>query len=120
MKLRNRIPLIVILSLTLILAAAATAHAQEAVSYTWTEPTTGSPVDHYVVQHSEDGGAWVTVQDTQTTNSYVLTAAYDVEHRIRVAGVDLQGRQGPWSVASEAYTPTMGAPGQPGQPIAVF
>ena len=117
---RNRIPVLVTLSADLILAAAAPALAQALVSYTWTAPTTGSPVDHYVIQHSEDGGAWVTVEDAQSTNSYVLTAAYDAEHRIRVAGVDAQNRQGPWSVASDPYTPTQGAPGQPGQPIAVF
>jgi len=120
MNQRKRIPVLAILTAVSILAVGATAQAQEVVNYTWAAPTTGSPVDHYVVQHSEDGGAWVTVQDTQTTNSYMLTAAYDAEHRLRVAGVDGQGRQGPWSVASEPYTPTLGAPGQPGQPIAVF
>ncbi|MBU0742170.1 fibronectin type III domain-containing protein [bacterium] len=120
MKHRKRIPVLVILSAVVILAVSVTAQAQEVLNYTWTAPTTGSPVDHYVVQHSEDGGAWVTVQDTQMTNSYALTAVYDVEHRVRVAGVDAEGRQGPWSIASEPYTPTLGAPGQPGQPIAVF
>ncbi len=114
---RIRIPLLTALS---ILALAATAAAQEEVTYTWSAPTTGSPVDHYVVQHSEDGGNWVTVDNNAHSNEYVLTAAYDTEHSIRVAGVDGQGRQGPWSVASEPYTPTLGAPGQPGQPIAVF
>jgi hypothetical protein len=117
---RNRIPVLVTLTAFAILAVGTAAQAQESVSYTWTAPTTGAPVDHYVVQHSEDGGAWVTVDDDVPTNTYELTAAFDVEHRIRVAGVDAQGRWGPWSVASEPYTPTLGAPGQPGQPIAVF
>lgn len=103
-----------------ILAIAATAQAQEEVTYTWSAPTTGSPVDHYVVQHSEDGGSWITVESALANNTYVLTAAYDVEHAVRVAAVDAEGRQGPWSIASEPYTPTLGAPGQPGQPIAVF
>ncbi len=120
MKQRTRIQILVTLTALTILAVAATAQAQEVVTYTWAAPTTGSPVDHYVIQHSEDGGAWVTVQDSQSTNSYMLTAAFDAEHSIRVAGIDAQGRQGPWSVASEPYTPTLGAPGQPGQPIAVF
>jgi hypothetical protein len=102
------------------LIAAGTAFAQESVTYTWTAPTTGSTVDHYVVQHSASGGTWVTVNDNLHATTYVLAAAYDVEHSIRVAGVDALGRQGPWSLSSEPYTPTLGAPGQPGKPIAVF
>ena len=109
-----------LIAATLIIAFAGAAQAQESVAYNWTAPTTGSPVDHYVVQHSTDGGAWVTVDDNVTTLSFTLSAAYDVEHRIRVAGVDALGRQGPWSTASDPYTPSLGAPGQPGQPIAVF
>lgn len=120
MKQRTRIPILVTLTALMILAFCATAQAQEVVTYTWSAPTTGSPVDRYVVQHSEDQGSWVTVEDSQSTNTYLLTASYDAEHRIRVAGIDDQGRQGPWSVASEPYTPTLGSPGQPGQPIAVF
>ena len=86
------------------------------VSYQWTAPTTGSAVDHYVVQESVDGGTWTTVATTPT-NSYTLAATVGASHRIRVAGVDGEGRQGVFSVASEAYTPDPGAPGQPGQPI---
>lgn len=119
MKQTNRIPVYVLTVLSL-LAFAATAQAQEEVTYTWSAPTTGSAVDHYVVQHQEDGGDWVIVSSNVTTNEYVLTADYDVEHSIRVAGVDALDRQGPWSVAADPYTPTLGAPGQPGQPIAIF
>jgi hypothetical protein len=111
---------ITLVAAALLLAFAMSAQAQESVSYTWTAPTTGSTVDHYVVQHSADGGAWVTVDENVTGLTYVLTAAYDVEHRVRVAGVDALNRMGPWSTASDPYTPTLGAPGQPGQPIAVF
>ena len=120
MKQRTSIPIFVTLIALAIMALCATAQAQEVVNYSWSAPSTGSPVSHYVVQHSEDGGAWVTVEDSQSTNSFALTASYDAEHRIRVAGVDEPHRQGPWSVASEPYTPTLGSPGQPGQPIAVF
>ncbi len=105
----------------LVFAIAPTALAQttEAVNYSWTAPTTGSAVHHYVVEHSINGGAWVQVA-TVTINGYTLAATYGEAHRIRVAGVDAQGRQGPFSVASEPYTPDLGAPGQPGQPIAIF
>ena len=119
MKQGHRIVIVTAL-IVLGLLAAGTALAQESVTYTWTAPTTGSTVDHYVVQHSADGGAWTTVSDNLHAITYVLAAAYDVEHSIRVAGVDALGRQGPWSLSSEPYTPTLGAPGQPGKPIAVF
>ena len=119
MKQGHRNTLVAALILIVVFVAGA-AFAQESVTYTWTAPTTGSTVDHYVIQHSADGGTWTTVDSNVTTNTYVLTAEYDVEHTVRVAGVDAQGRQGPWSVSSEPYTPTLGAPGQPGQPIAVF
>ncbi len=119
MKQGHRIFLVAAL-IVLGLFAAGTAFAQESVTYTWTAPTTGSTVHHYVVQHSADGGAWSTVSDNLQATTYILTASYDVEHSVRVAGVDAIGRQGPWSLSSEPYTPTLGAPGQPGKPIAVF
>jgi len=50
----------------------------------------------------------------------VLTASYEDEHVVRVAGVDTLDRQGPWSVSSDPYTPTLGSPGAPGKPVAIF
>ena len=97
-------------------AAPASAQTTTDLTYQWPAPTTGSPVAHYVVEHSVDGGTWTQV-DTVTTNQYVLTATYGQSHRIRVAAVDSQSRQGPWSEASDPYTPDAGAPGQPGKPI---
>ena len=96
--------------------AASPAMAQVDVAYTWDAPTTGSPVVHYVVEHSVDGGAWVAL-GTVASNAYTLSADYDVAHRIRVAAVDAQARQGLWSETSDAYTPDAGVPGQPGKPI---
>ena len=74
----------------LVFAIAPTALAQttEAVNYSWTAPTTGSAVHHYVVEHSINGGAWVQVA-TVTINGYTLAATYGEAHRIRVAGVDM-------------------------------
>jgi len=102
-----------------IIAFSGVALAQEEVNFTWSAPTTGSTVDHYVIQHQTDGGSWVNI-GTTTSVTYALSASYDVEHSIRVAGVDSESRQGPWSVPSDPYTPTLGAPGQPGQPVTVF
>jgi len=106
-----------VVAITVLAAAAAPAQAQTVdLSFTWSAPTTGSAVDHYVVQHQEDGGAW-TDMGSVATNQYVLAATVGVAHAIRVAAVDTQSRQGAWSEASDPYTPDPGAPGQPGKPI---
>jgi hypothetical protein len=100
----------------LVLPGAALAQDVMSTSYQWNAPSTGSTVVHYVVQHLEGGGDWVTVGNTDT-NSYTLDLSVGVAHTIRVAGVDSEGRQGPWSVPSDPYMPDPGAPGQPGKPI---
>ena len=101
---------------TVLVSTQALAQTSVDVQYQWTAPTTGSPVDHYVVQHSMDGGNWVNVGNVSQL-AYTLTADYGVSHQIRVAGVDVQGRQGPYSQPSDPYTPDAGSPGQPGKPI---
>ncbi len=107
------------LPLLLILAAAPAAFAVTVnVTYNWTAPTTGSAVANYIVQKSESGGTWTQV-GTATTTSYVLAATAGTPVQVRVAGVDSQTRQGPWSTASDSYTPDAGAPGQPGKPVVV-
>lgn len=87
------------------------------VSYQWTAPTTGSAVVYYVVEHDVDGSNDWQPEGQTDTNSFTLDLAVGQAHRIRVAAVDAEGRQGPWSVASDPYTPDLGAPGQPGKPI---
>ena len=84
---------------------------------TWVAPTSGSPVDRYILQLSEDGGPFYTVADTITTTSIVLDLENLVTYVARVAGVDALDRQGPWSVDSDPYTADLGIPGQPSQPI---
>lgn len=108
--------LITALLMSVVIVLPAAAQTEVDVSYTWTAPTSGSPVHHYVVQHSVNGGSWTQI-DTASSNSYTLSARMGESHRIRVAGVDAQDRQGPYSQASDAYTPDAGAPSQPGQPI---
>jgi len=104
---------------TVLLAAPASAQTTTVnVNYTWTAPTTGSAVTSYVIEQSIDSGAWTQIA-TSSTTSYTLAAAVGRSHRIRVAGVDAQARQGIFSVASDAYTPDAGAPGQPGKPIRI-
>ncbi len=110
------IPCLMCLMTFSLAANSAQAQTEMPVDYSWTAPTTGSTVDHYVVELSVAGGAWGQIA-TVSTNSYTLTAAVGISHQIRVAGVDVDSRQGPFSVASDAYTPDPGSPGQPGKPI---
>lgn len=119
MKRNQKINVTLALALLTTALLATSASAQTAtinVSYSWTAPTTGSAVDHYVVELSVNGGTFTQVATT-STNSYTLAAASGVSHQIRVAGVDAQDRQGPYSVASDAYTPDAGAPSAPGKPV---
>ncbi len=58
-------------------------------SWSWTPPTTGAPVDHYVVE-----ATWTT-KDNATPAAILVPDS--VSFTIRVAGVDSLGRQGPWS-----------------------
>jgi len=56
--------------------------------WSWTKPTTGAPVDHYVVE-------W-RFAVTDTAFWYWLDLPCNTES-VRVAGVDSMGRQGVWS-----------------------
>ena len=106
-----------VLTALILTAGPASAQTTEVqVNYGWTAPTTGTPVDHYVVQHSVNGGTWTQVA-TASNNTYTLTASVGDSHQIRVAGVDAEDRMGPFSEPSDPYAPDAGPPGQPGQPI---
>ncbi len=100
----------------MIASVPAMAQTEVAVNFQWTAPTTGSPVDHYVVQQSVNGGEWVLV-GTASSTSFTLSATVGDSHSIRVAGVDSEQRQGYFSEASEPFTAELGIPGQPGQPV---
>jgi len=114
----NRIlPVLGILALLGVLAASpAAAQTTVEVTASWTAPTEGSPVHHYVFQLSTDGGPFVTVGSV-TGLSYVLDLEIGHTYVARVAGVDAQDRQGPWSESSNPYTPDIGPPGAPGKPM---
>ncbi len=105
-----------VLLVGIVLAQGASAQTTVEVTYTWTPPSTGSPVDVYIVEHSVNGGAFQQIGTTQT-NTYTLTATVGDSHVIRVAGVDDESRVGPFSTPSDPYDPDAGPPGQPGQPI---
>ncbi len=105
----------VILALGLLGALPAAAQTVE-VTASWTPPTEGSPVDHYVLQLSTNGGPFTTVGSV-TGTSYSLDLTVGNTYIARVAGVDAQDRQGTWSASSDPYSPDLGPPGQPGKPM---
>ncbi len=112
------LPIAAGLALMMLLMGPLPAAAQTTVQATasWSPPSTGSPVDHYVVQISIDGGAFGNAGTTNTT-SITLTLTVGSTYTVRVAGVDAQDRQGPYSPQSDSYTPDLGPPGTPGKPI---
>lgn len=111
-----KITMFAVLLAVLLPAGSSLAQTEMPINYTWTVPTTGTAVDHYVVEHSINGGQWVQV-GTANDNSYTLSATVGQTHQVRVAGVDSSDRQGPYSVPSDPYTLEGTAPGQPGKPV---
>jgi hypothetical protein len=78
--------------------------------FVWARPTTGTPVHHYVAQ--------VLVNERDTlffdpvpAEEIMLPVVYGNKYRIRVAGVDAEGVQGPMSIWSLPYTPELAPPG---------
>lgn len=106
------------LILALLMLASVTVSAQTTVmptSYTWTAPTTGSAVHHYIVSLKAGAGAWVTV-GTPTTTALMVPCVPGVVNLVHVAAVDAAGRIGVASDDSDPYTPDAGAPGACGKP----
>ena len=80
------------------------------VEFSWTAPTIGTPVHHYVVE------VLVNERDTQIfdsvpSESLMLPVIYGNKYRLRVAAVDAAGIQGPQSIWSQPYTPELAPPG---------
>lgn len=89
------------------------------ITYTTTAPATGSPVHHYVWQTSATGTTWTTLATQPTGLSITVAAPVGINILMRVAGVDAQGRQGPWSEVSDPFVPDAGPPGAAGKPVRV-
>ena len=86
------------------------------VTYTWTAPTTGSPVAHYDVERSSDAGATWVAAGTPVSPSVTLTVPVLTVIIVRVRGVDATNRPGIWSATSDPYTADPGPPGGCGKP----
>lgn len=65
-------------------------------TFTWTAPTTGSAVAYYVIE-THDGRTLECRHLTPKGGKARVPFTPGQVQRIRVAGVDAQGRQGPWS-----------------------
>jgi len=66
-------------------------------TYTWTPPTTGTPVTHYLLQ-STTGQEWIAPRAKLR-----ITVPADMPHRVRVQGVDADSIAGPWSAYSATW-----------------
>jgi len=90
--------------------------------YTWTAPTTGTPVVQYIAEvKTARNPNWVAYAVTETT-SITYTGIAGVTQWIRVAGRDAESRQGPFSPESEPYAPPfpdVDPPSKPGKPYRV-
>ena len=86
------------------------------VTASWSAPTTGSPVETYILQVSENGGPFY---DYATTSELSITLDLNnlSTYTARVAGRDALDRQGSWSDPSDPYLADIGLPGAPGKPL---
>ena len=76
----------------------------------WTAPTTGTPVEYYVAE--------LLVNRTDTLffdhiphETLRFSSQIGNDYKVRVAAVDAEGIQGPWSIWSAPYMTEMGPPG---------
>lgn len=83
------------------------------VQATWIAPTSGGPVEDYLLEVSTDGGPFVAMATTTELSVLLDLPLYSI-CVARVAGRNQEG-QGPWSGDSDPYYVTLGPPGQPGE-----
>jgi hypothetical protein len=95
--------------------------AEPTVTARWSPPTYGTPVEHYVLEletwASSGGDTLITNHATAGPDTAMaFEYGYGYSMRCRVAGVDAQGRQGPFSLWSNTWTDN-GPPGEPTNPF---
>ncbi len=80
-----------------------------AAEYTWTAPTYGTPVHHYVVQILVNDVDTLTI-DPVFSEQYTVDVIYGNKYLVRVAAVDAAGIQGGYSSWAVPYTPELTPP----------
>lgn len=95
------------------------AQTETTASISWTEPALGTQAVQYIVQVSTNAGPWETAMTVKEPRAD-LTLDYNMSYRVRIAGVDTDGVQGPFSVPSEAFNPSTNRelPRKPNKPFA--
>lgn len=80
------------------------------IEFEWAAPTMGSPVHHYVAEVRVNE---MDIQyfDNIAGEELLVPSKFGDQYRIRVAGVDSEGYQGPWSDWSQPYFRDISAPG---------
>lgn len=80
------------------------------IEYEWTAPTTGTPVHHYVAQVMVNKSDTLFFDAIPTELLRVPAQAGNL-YSIRVAGVDNERVQGPWSNWSPTFASELESPG---------
>ena len=90
--------------------------ADISVTYVWTAPVGWSAVEYYACQTRAFGGEWGEC-GAATIGEYITIIVDNgiQDLQLRVAGVDVTDRQGPWSPPSDPYSEA-GPPSAPGMP----
>ena len=86
----------------------------ETVPYSWDKPTYGTPVIYYILEREKTlGDKVVEVKEFRDIpeESFPVEMEFGFTYRVRVAGVDEVGRQGPWSDWSDVDFPNEQVPG---------
>jgi hypothetical protein len=78
--------------------------------YSWTAPTTGAPVHHYIAEVLVNRTDTL-VFDNIPTTTISFPAEYGDDYMVRVAAVSADNLQGPWSNWSAPYMVEVESPG---------
>ena len=101
----------------LLMLLPAIAMAEIHITYVWTAPVGGSAVDYYACQLRAFSGEWDECGGDTIGESITIIVDNGIQGlQLRVAGVDADDRQGPWSVPSVPYGDA-GPPSAPGMPV---
>jgi len=76
------------------------------IRFSWSEPLNGTKVIKYIIQHKIGESNWYNYAFSDI-NSIWIDVRYSENNTVRVAGIDSQNRQGPWSENSNILNPSV-------------